>query len=164
MTDDANDRDYDVGYGKPPKSTQFKKGQSGNPKGRPKGAKGLHASLKRELESKIAVQEGNRAVRITKAEALAKQLLNKALKGEDKPLMALLRLDPELFGNEVAQLETEVARSERVPEPVDFDMLRDFFSDPMAGQGDGAPDDETIEDCGIDGWQVDGEEQDDDVT
>lgn len=33
-----NDTGYEVGYGKPPKSTRFKKGQSGNPGGRPRGA------------------------------------------------------------------------------------------------------------------------------
>ncbi len=32
-------RDYEIGYGKPPKHTRFKKGQCGNPKGRPKGAR-----------------------------------------------------------------------------------------------------------------------------
>ena len=35
----SNDNDdYEVGYGRPPKSGQFKKGQSGNPKGRPRNA------------------------------------------------------------------------------------------------------------------------------
>lgn len=59
MSEGLDDRDYDVGYGKPPKRTQFKKGKSGNPKGRPKGAKGVKASLKRELESKITIQKAD---------------------------------------------------------------------------------------------------------
>ncbi|MEO9574952.1 MAG: DUF5681 domain-containing protein [Roseobacter sp.] len=164
MSNDIKDDDYEVGYGKPPTSTRFKKGRSGNPRGRPKGAKGVQASLKRELESKIMVQEGNRRVRITKAEAMAKQLMNKALKGDDKAMMALLKLDAELYGSAVAQHETEATRLESAPEPVDYDILRDFLSDPMAGQGDGTPDDETKEDWEIDDRQVDGEEQDDDVT
>ena len=40
MSKDDKDADYEVGYGKPPETTRFKKGQSGNPKGRPAGAKG----------------------------------------------------------------------------------------------------------------------------
>ncbi len=164
MSDDIKDDDYEVGYGKPPKAGQFKKGRSGNPRGRPKGAKGVQASIKRELESKITVHEGNQQVRITKAEAMAKQLMNKALKGDDKAMMALLKLDAELYGSAVVQHETETTRLESAPEPVDYDILRDFLSDPMAGQSDGTPDDEMKEDWEIDDWQVDGEGQDDEVT
>ena len=36
MADDKDKRDYEIGYGKPPKQTRFKPGQSGNPRGRPK--------------------------------------------------------------------------------------------------------------------------------
>ena len=42
-------RDYEIGYGRPPKHTQFKKGQSGNPEGRPKGIKSLSTELDDEL-------------------------------------------------------------------------------------------------------------------
>ncbi|WP_170369249.1 DUF5681 domain-containing protein [Ruegeria arenilitoris] len=132
MSDD--EKDYEVGYGKPPKHTRFKKGQSGNPKGRPKGARGLSASLKRELESKITVREGNREIRITKAEAMAKRLAASALKGDSKALLALLKLDADLFGDSEAH-DTEAGLSGR-PEPVDYDILRDFFSSPQAGQED----------------------------
>ena len=45
MSDDATDRDYDVGYGKPPKATRFRKGQTGNPKGRPKTSKNVGTML-----------------------------------------------------------------------------------------------------------------------
>lgn len=44
---------YDVGYGKPPVATRFKQGQSGNPKGRPKGAKNKRSAL---FEVSMSVQ------------------------------------------------------------------------------------------------------------
>ena len=42
-------RDYDVGYKKPPKHGRFRKGRSGNAKGRPKGGKNLKTELMEEL-------------------------------------------------------------------------------------------------------------------
>lgn len=55
---------YDVGYGKPPKSTRFQKGQSGNPKGRPKGVPN-QATSKLEKFRDIILQEANRLVPVT---------------------------------------------------------------------------------------------------
>ena len=45
--------DYEVGYGKPPRKSQFKPGQSGNPKGRPKGRKGFSTILVEELSEDL---------------------------------------------------------------------------------------------------------------
>ena len=73
-------RKYDVGFGKPPKHTQFKKGQSGNPNGRPKGARNLKTDLFEELQTIVLVTEGSRKVRISKQLALVKVLLAKAHK------------------------------------------------------------------------------------
>ncbi len=50
--------EYEVGYGKPTKHAQFKQGQSGNPRERPKGAKSQIASLSREMGSKVTIREG----------------------------------------------------------------------------------------------------------
>ncbi|SFQ70562.1 hypothetical protein SAMN05421853_1312 [Roseivivax halotolerans] len=119
-----NDNYYEVGYGRPPKATQFKKGQSGNPKGRPKGAKGLIASLRRELEQHIIVREGGRELRISKADATAKQLVNKAMTGDSKAIIELIKLDPQLFGDLVAS----PTQNSVEPDPVDLDILRDFLS------------------------------------
>ena len=42
-------RDHDAGYGKPPRHSRFKKGQSGNPKGRPRGSRNFSTDLKATL-------------------------------------------------------------------------------------------------------------------
>ncbi len=131
------DQDYDVGYGKPPKSGQFKKGQSGNPKGRPKGAKGVKASLKRELTSTINVRERGREIKLSKAEVLAKGLIADALKGDAKARTEILRLDDEFFG-ENSVSGPQLARVAE-PEELDFAILRDFlFEQENGGGNDGA--------------------------
>ena len=84
--------EYDVGYGKPPKRTQFKPGESGNPKGRPKGTKNLATDLSEELAEKIVVSEGGKQRKISKQRAMIKSLLAKALNGDTRAATVLLKL------------------------------------------------------------------------
>ena len=76
MADDA------IGYGKPPKRTQFVKGQSGNPSGRPKGSQNLAKVLNATICQRIKVTENGRVRFTTKFEAILAQLVNKALRGD----------------------------------------------------------------------------------
>ncbi len=50
------DADYDVGYGRPPEATQFKPGRSGNPNGRPKGAKSEDTIVRSVMHRKVALK------------------------------------------------------------------------------------------------------------
>jgi hypothetical protein len=88
----AKNRDYSVGYGRPPAATRFKPGQSGNPNGRPKGAKNIETDLSEELGQKIKVREGEQTIRISKQRAMIKALMAKALRGDSRAIALLLNL------------------------------------------------------------------------
>jgi Family of unknown function (DUF5681) len=85
-----NERDYEVGYGKPPRETRFKRGQSGNPRGRPPGAKNLSTLLNEALNELVVVTENGGRKRISKRRAAFKQLVNDAAKGEWRALKLLV--------------------------------------------------------------------------
>jgi hypothetical protein len=82
---------YEVGYGKPPHDTRFRKGQSGNPKGRPKGSSNLASLLRRVMHEKIVITENGQRRTITKLEAVFKQLVNKAALGDPRAIHELLQ-------------------------------------------------------------------------
>lgn len=94
MTTNNHDRDYEVGYGKPPKKNRFEKGQSGNPKGRPKGAKNIATLLKERLYSKIPIMEHGRRKQIPAVDALFGRLLKSALEGDARAQDRVIKLLP----------------------------------------------------------------------
>jgi hypothetical protein len=87
---DNSGRSYTVGRDKPPLSGQFQKGRSGNPKGRPKGSKNFATTIQSELKRRVTVTEDGNRKKITKREAAAKQLVNRAAAGDLKALPLLL--------------------------------------------------------------------------
>lgn len=84
--------DYDVGYGKPPKRTQFQPGQSGNPRGRPKRSKGLNTIIREQLLLPIPIQTPGGTKRVTKMEALVLKGVERAAKGEFRALKMIVDL------------------------------------------------------------------------
>jgi len=121
--------DYRVGYGKPPLETRFQQGQSGNPRGRPRGAKNLATLLEEALNELVVVNENAGRRRISKRKAALKQLVNEAAKGNWRALKLLVdilqdierRSEPQTeqssFGaadeKVLAQLEAQLRREKR---------------------------------------------------
>ena len=85
-----NERDYEVGYGKPPRHTRFEKGQSGNPRGRPRGAKNLTTLLSEALNEPVIVAENGGRRKITKREAIITQLVNRSATADLRAIKILL--------------------------------------------------------------------------
>jgi len=100
--------DYEVGYRKPPRHAGFKKGQSGNPRGRPVGSKNLATLLNDALNQPVTVTENGRRRKITKREAVITQLVNKSASADPRSLKILLDL--------LLNLEAR-ARSSSAPTP-----------------------------------------------
>ena len=94
---------YKTGYKRPPLKGQFKKGSSGNPKGRPTGSKNLSTQLDDELAKKIVITENGKKKTITRQEAILKRLINASIQGDWKALRLLVELK-RMFG-EVAPPE-----------------------------------------------------------
>jgi hypothetical protein len=82
--------DYEVGYGKPPRHTRFKKGQSGNPRGRPSGSKNLATVLSEALNELVIVAENGGRRKITKRQAIITQLVNQSAKADWRATKILL--------------------------------------------------------------------------
>ncbi len=84
--------EYNIGYGKPPEVTRFKKGESGNPQGRPRGKRNVMTILEDVMFAKVQVSEGGHRVKKTKLEIALTQLINKAASGDLKATKMLIAL------------------------------------------------------------------------
>jgi hypothetical protein len=107
--DPATGDGYEVGYRKPPRHTQFKPGRSGNPKGRPKSAKGLHSIVRDTLTQKVAVRTQSGTKKISRIEAVLQKTVEQAMKGNPRALAELLKL----YGNAVPNEATQVVAETR---------------------------------------------------
>lgn len=120
--------DYEVGYKKPPKKHQYKPGQTGNPKGRPKGAKNTKTIVDELLSKKLEIKMDGKTKKISAREAALLAVLQKALKGDSRAFKQILDLDP--------RNNSEIETGNPQEQPLnDFeqDIINQFIDQRMGG-------------------------------
>jgi len=87
-----NGGSYTVGYGKPPKHSQFRPGQSGNPAGRQKGVRNLNTVVGRILKAPVKLKDGGHMRKITTLEGVLMRACQKALQGDARASNLVINL------------------------------------------------------------------------
>ena len=134
--------DDDVGFGKPPKHTQFKPGQSGNPAGRPKGTKNLKTDLEEELRELITIREGGNQKIVSKQRAMLKSLTAKAVQGDPRAAAIVIDMMYRLLH------EDDAEDTSRGLSPDDKAILK-AFENRLLRESDEAPEDSNASDAAI---------------
>jgi hypothetical protein len=111
----------DGGYRQPPKDTRFKKGQSGNPSGRPKKVSSFKTDLAAELQEKLVLVENGKQRRVSKQKAFAKTLIAAAIQKDIRAVNALLAC-MRFFGVGSEEVVTEAA------DVSDLDLLENYLT------------------------------------
>jgi Family of unknown function (DUF5681) len=136
-------RQYAANYRKPPIHTRFKKGQSGNPRGRP--AKNLAALLAAALNEKVTVTENGKRRQVTKREAVIAQLVNKSASAElraTKMLIDMLRDVEKRAEPEAAEKNPFSPTDKQVVQQLIARLRRDMCNGCPWAARQGAPSDE----------------------
>jgi Family of unknown function (DUF5681) len=108
-----------IGYGNPPKHSQFRKGRSGNERGRPPGSKNLATILKAAARDKVTATIGGKQREISKLQATAMQLATKAAGGDQASMGKFLDWVDEIERRAAAAKPAEFPFSE-----ADLEVLR----------------------------------------
>jgi Family of unknown function (DUF5681) len=96
-TDDEEDANSRAGGDNPGRDTRFKPGESGNPKGRPKGSCNLSTKVSQRLRETITVMKGGKPVKMTKGDVIATQLVDDSMKNNLKATAMVFKLQEQGF-------------------------------------------------------------------
>ena len=107
-----------VGYKHPPREHQFCRGQSGNPSGRPKGARNFKSELREELSELVTVRDGDREIEVSKQRALIKSLVAAAIDGNQRAAASVLAI--------CVRMLAEVEDDEAIESVEDRDIVEAF--------------------------------------
>jgi Family of unknown function (DUF5681) len=102
----------DVGYRRPPRRSQFKPGQSGNPSGKAKGLRSMTAELRDILGEEITFATDGAIRTMSKQRALASSLITAAIEGDLRATAIVM-----------AHLNRDAPKTETPEEEVDFSAV-----------------------------------------
>ena len=106
---------YAIGYGKPPKHSRWQKGQSGNPKGRPRRNRDISALVSTLLAQRVVVRKGKTTKRMSRLDHLLHRVFENALAGDPRLIRMVL--------DEARKGEARVEKREPVLEAADREVI-----------------------------------------
>lgn len=135
MSDEDEDEkkkrgDYEVGYGKPPRHTQFQPGQSGKPSGRPKGAKGTKKNIRNMLNRATPVKIGDEVKHLSTFDLSMERLIEGVRKGDKTAIARVVALAREIDKDDDLKAAAAPQASAHV-EPLtdeDHDIILEFLA------------------------------------
>jgi hypothetical protein len=130
-----------VGYGNPPKDTRFKKGVSGNPKGRPKGSLNVATILIRSLRKRVVINENGHRRSVWKLEAGIIHQVNKAASGDLRALQQLVE-----WANEAEQKQNLAATQNPVMNQLDQQVMQSILDRFQAGKDNNPKSEDALDD------------------
>jgi hypothetical protein len=146
-SDDAGQRnanqarrtDYEVGYGKPPKPTQFKPGQSGNPKGAKKkvAIDDVRTMVEDVLAAPVTLRDGGKSLNVSRLEAMLRTQRHNALKGDSKAAKAIFKLSQKAGMFSKAKRKGTMVIDPAGGTPEERMLLRAFHAEQDSQQLDG---------------------------
>jgi hypothetical protein len=124
---EKQDDSYEVGYRKPPRHTQFQKGRSGNPRGRPRSSKSATTILKRALLEQVIATVNGRKRKLSKYEALIIRFVNKAVEGDHRAVEYLLTKMPAI-GKEFGEINKPGGLSDAAADHIRRVLLGRYYT------------------------------------
>ena len=137
MADDNanNNGNSESGYGRPPQHKRFKKGQSGNPNGRPRGRLNKKTLLEKELNKRVWVVENGKRKRVRKGQVIITTLVNKAATGHNPSIAQLEAMQADHGGAAAAEMELMKAPLSEDHKRVLQEILERYFASRMTEIG-----------------------------